>query len=218
VTPQCSRQTATDRASSFQQMLSGLEVTEKKNNSIIISRINPADIPLLVQFFFHDIFGEGCQKRMCTLLDELVLQSPGPSQASPLATQKANDQTLLPEVQAFFSTYAKWHMEEEKQTQIVPVIAHTMRAFKLYYAFSQLREKASGPQGKELRDFLAAQGFSTSVGRDIRSCILKYLSRELGISSGQLNNTLQAYQGVFLLAQQFGNGILVLLPKGAPYR
>lgn len=155
---------------------------------------------------------------MFALFDEIVSHDQTSIPTASLAAQKAQDKTLLPEMQAFFSTYARWHVEEVKQTQIMPEIAHTIRAFELYNAFSQLREKASGPKGDELRTFLAVQGFSTSIGRDIRSCILKYLARELDISSGQLSNTLQAYQGVFLLAQQFGKGILVLLPKGASNR
>ncbi len=155
---------------------------------------------------------------MFTLFDEVVSQDQISAPTMSLAAHKAQDETLLPEMQAFFSTYAKWHAEEEKQTQIMPEIATTIRAFELYNAFFQLREKASGPKGDELRAFLAAQGFSTSVGRDVRSCILKYFARELDISSGQLSNTLQAYQGIFLLAQQFGKGILVLLPKGGSHR
>lgn len=207
-----------DAAASFQQQLHDLQVTEKKNNSLITSQINPPDIPLLAQFFFHHTFGEACRKRMLALFDELVSSNQTRAPTVSLAAQKARDETLLPEMQAFFSTYARWYAEEEKQTQILPEIAATIRAFELYHAFFQLREKASGPKGNELRAFLAVQGFSTAVGRDVRSCILKYLARELGISSSQLSNTLQAYQGIFLLAQQFGKGILVLLPKGASHR
>jgi hypothetical protein len=155
---------------------------------------------------------------MFALFDEIVSQDQNTSPAVSLAAHKANDEAILPEMQAFFSTYARWHAAEEKHTQIMPEIATTIRAFELYRAFFQLREKASGPHGGELRAFLAAQGFSTSIGRDVRSCILKYLARELDISSSQLSNTLQAYQGIFLMAQQFGKGILILLPKGASHR
>lgn len=218
VTPRYGRQSVRDAATSFQQQLQDLQVTERKNNSLITSHINPADIPLLVQFFFHHTFGEACQKRMFTLFDEIVSQDQTSIPTVSLAAQKARDKTLLPEMRAFFSTYARWYAEEAKQAQVIPEIAATIRAFELYNAFFQLREKASGPKGDELLAFLAAQGFSTSVGRDVRSCILKYLARELGISSGQLSNTLQAHQGVFLLTQQFGKGILVLLPKGASHR
>jgi hypothetical protein len=195
-----------------------LQVTEKKNNSLITSQIHPANIPVLLEFFFHNTFGEACQKRMFTLFDEIASQDQVSVPTASLAVQKAKDETLLPEMQAFFSTYARWHVEEEKRTQIMPEIASTIRAFELYDAFFQLREKAAGPKGDELRAFLAVQGFSTSVGRDVRSCILKYLARELDITSSQLSNTLQAYQPFFLLAQQFGRGILVLLPKGASHR
>jgi hypothetical protein len=218
VTPQCCNELVTDTVISFRQQLHELQVTEKKNNSIITSPINPADISFLVHFFFHNTFGAACQKRIFALLDEIVSKIQVSTTPASLAMQKARDKALLPEMQAFFSTYARWHAEEEKETQIMPVIAQTIRGFDLYDAFYQLRTKASGPEGDDLRKFLAAQGFSTSIGRDVRSCILKYFARELDISSGQLSNTLQTYQGIFLLAQRFGKGILVLLPKGASHR
>lgn len=207
-----------DAASRFHQQLQDLQVIEKKNNSLITSQINPSDIPVLVQFFFSNTFGEACQKRMLALFDEINLQGQTSTPTKSLAAQKAKDKTLLPEMQDFFLTYAKWHTEEEKHNQITVEILGNVRAFELYHAFFQLREKASGPKGDELRAFLEAQGFPTSIGRDVRSCILKYLAQELNVSSSQLSNTLQAYQGIFLLAQQFGRGILVLLPKGASHR
>jgi hypothetical protein len=218
ITPEYSCQLVTHTAARFQQQIQSLQICEKRNNTLVISQVNPADITSLAQFFFDDTFGASCQKRIFALFDEIDYRAELAKKPHSIATQKAEDQTLLPEVQAFFSTYAQWHIEEEKQAYIAPIIASTIRSFELYQSFFQLREKAAGPQGDELRAFLASKGFSTSVGRDIRSCILKYLSQELGIISGQLNNTLQAYQAIFQLAQQFGKGILVLLPKVASHR
>ena len=205
-------------AARFYQELQCLQINEKKNNVLVTSQIHLADITTLTRFFFHDVFGAGCQKRMFLLLDAIALQNPHHKSTATIAAEKATDTTLPTEVQVFFADYSRWHMEEAKHVGIESTVANTVRSFELYNSFFQLREKAVGPAGGQLQEFLREQGFTTSVGVDIRTCILKYLSRELHIAPGQLNNALQAQQGIFQLAQQFGKGILVLLPKIASHR
>jgi hypothetical protein len=218
LTPQFDCAALTAAASRFQYQLQHLQISEKKNNTLVTSQIHPTDITALTRFFFHDVFGEGCQKRMFSLLDALVQESQNHKSTATLAAERASDSTLPSEVQDFFADYSRWHIGEVKHVGVRPTVANTLRSFELYNSFFQLREKAAGPSGQQLQEFLKVQGFSRSVGVDIRTCILKYLSRELDITTSQLNNALQAQQGIFQLAQQFGKGILVLLPKVASHR
>jgi hypothetical protein len=105
-----------------------------------------------------------------------------------------------------------------EQSQVYPLILHSIRSYQLYLAFARLRAIAAGEDGDQLRAFLAAQGFTQSRGVDVRTCILRYLGRELEMPLGRLHNTLQAQLGVYHVVQEFGPGVLVLLPRIAPHR
>lgn len=184
------------------------------------TRLKAEDVRVLVNFLFSDVFGDGCRERIFALIDELKTT---PEEAEPLtsgvlAASRAADPKLLPEVRAFFSTYSTWHQGEIEHSKVYPMILQSIRSYQLYVAFAQLRTIATGPRGNEFRDFLANEGFYQSRGVDIRTCILRYLCRELNMSTGQLNNTLQAQLGIYYFVQEFGPGVLVLLPKVASYR
>ena len=207
-------------AVSFGQSLEELQFEERKNNKPIKTTLALDDIKNLVQFFFHDVFGLPCQERIYKLMDELSSEDRAVDQINPgaIATERATDIALLPEVRVFFSKYSSWHRGEVDTSKIYPIVLQTIRAYELYASFVTLREAASSSSGTQLRQFLANKGFIQSRGVDIRTCILRYLCQELNMTSTQLNNTLQAQLGIYSLVQEFGPGILVLLPKVASYR
>lgn len=199
----------------FQQQLLQLEITEKKSNQVVTSHINSAFAETLVQFFFKNTFGDPCQTRILQLVDEINERE---MSAVPIAEEKAVDPNLLPELREFFSSYTLFKATEKKQ-DTVQEIAQTIRGYELYRSFVNLKEKAAGEDGEELRAFLEAQGLATQQGRGVQTCILMYLTRVLQRrDKDELSTQLQRYQGVYLLAKQFGKGILVLLPKGATHR
>lgn len=210
----------TAAAAEFGQRLAELRFDERKNNKPVKTALMPDDVKTLVHFFFHDVFGLGCRERIYTLIDELGNEDKQGDElgSGVLASQRAIDTTLIPEVRAFFTKYSCWHKGEIDHSKIYPVILQTIRAYELYVSFVTLREMTSGDSGSQLRKFLADQGFCQSRGVDIRTCILRYLCRELNMTPTQLNNTLQAQLGIYSLVQEFGMGILVLLPKVASYR
>jgi hypothetical protein len=184
--------------------------------------LSETDISALVYFFFHDVFGSQCQKRIYELLDEIAIKEgrkapPNHVAASQRADQRALDTKLPLEVRTFFSRYSTWQ-KGETNTLAQDTTMQTIRSYDLYSSWQALRDIASGDECSKLRQFLVSQGFEQSVGVDIRSCILRYLSRELDVSRNSLNNHLQNQSGIYYLVQEFGKGILVLLPKVAAYR
>lgn len=193
---------------------------ERKSNRAVQTQLRDKDAQLLVNFFFTDVFGDGARQRIYALVDEMASSQHEEPSLSPgrLAAQRASDQSLLPEVRAFFSVYSTWYQSEVEVSKVYTVILHSIRSYHLYLGFAQLRAIAVGPKSKQLRSFLAEQGFTQSRGVDIRTCILRYLSHELDIPLGRLNNTLQAQLGIYYIVQVFGPGVLVLLPRIAPYR
>ncbi|PBP21468.1 hypothetical protein BUE80_DR007700 [Diplocarpon rosae] len=201
----------------FQKRLSQMEITEKRSNQIIVSHISAAFTNTLIQFFFDNTFGNPCRARILELVDQINNREGTAGSAIAIAQDKALDNRLLPEVQEFFSTFALYQAQERK-LDLIHEIARTIRGFELYQAFMKLKEKAAGEDGEQLRAFLETQGLTTKQGRDIRSCILTYLTRMLKIDKEALSTQLQKHQGVYLLERQFGKGILVLLPKGAAGR
>jgi hypothetical protein len=214
----CADLTATARR--FASELLELEFEERRNNRLLRTRLRSEDVRLLVPFLFSDVFGHGGRERIYALIDELSThgEEAQPPTSGAQAADRAADPTLLPAVRAFFSTYSQWHQGEVEHARVYPMILQSLRSYQLYVAFARLRTIASGPDGGELRDFLAGQGFHQSRGVDVRTCILRYLCRELGMSAGQLNNALQAQLGIYHFVKEFGPGILVLLPKVASYR
>lgn len=167
---------------------------DRKGHRAVETQLRREDIRLLVNFFFADVFGDGSRQRVYALIDELATSHDKEESLSSgiLAAQRANDPTLLPEVRAFFSVYSTWHQGEVEQSQVYPLILHSIRSYQLYLAFARLRAIAAGEDGDQLRAFLAAQGFTQSRGVDVRTCILRYLGRELEMPLGRLHNTLQA--------------------------
>ncbi|RFU33718.1 hypothetical protein B7463_g2607, partial [Scytalidium lignicola] len=83
--------------------------------------------------------------------------------------------------------------------------------------WAELRGKAEGRDGAEIRAFLAQHGYRQSHGVDTRTNILRYLSAQLNITGNQLNNKLQEQRVVGYIVGIFGPGILVFLPKGFGY-
>jgi hypothetical protein len=216
ITPITGAAACTELASKFKKELQELEFIQKRNNHPVTTRIKEEDIQVIAQFFFDDVFGGSCQDRMFALLDEIRVAQHGEAVCTQ-AHQKSQDTQLLPEVRDFFFQFGEWHRHTARPTTL-GTIRETIRAFDLYQSFHSLREKAAGNEGHELREFLAQAGFTCGIGVDIRSCILRYLSRELRLEAGQLNNILQSQQGIFHLVQCFGLGVLILLPKAAAYR
>jgi hypothetical protein len=207
-------------AKTFASGLLAQTFRERKNNREIETTLRVEDVRLLVSFFFSDVFGDGARQRLYQLIDELSADHTTTADPSPsdLAAQQVANASLLPEVRNFFAVYSTWHQGEVEETRLYPVIMQTIRSHQLYLAFAQLRATASGPHGHALRSFLAEQGFTQSRGVDIRTCILRYLSHELRTPLGRLNNVLQAQLGIYHIVQQFGPGVLVLLPRVASYR
>ena len=191
----------------FAKQLEGFEFSEKLNNKIISTRLKSKNVDVIVRLFFEDVFGESCQQRMFALLDELFQAQNGNAVGSQVE-QKAQNTGPSPEVREFLLQYSQWNRQEIRSAsaEAQAMVTRTIRAFELYNYFYCLREKAAGSGGQEIRDFLASQGFTCKVGVGIDTCILKYLSRELGLRLGQLSNLLQSKQGIFHLVQEFGRG------------
>jgi hypothetical protein len=210
----------TAAARQFADELLEAEFEERRNNRLLRTQLKAEDVRLLVTFLFSDVFGDGCRERIYALIDELTTgsEAAGPLSSGVLASSQAADPKLLPEVRAFFATYSTWHQGEVEQSKIYPTILQSIHSYQLYVAFARLRTIAAGPDGHQLRDFLAQQGFCQSRGVDIRTCILRYLCRELQMPANRLNNALQAQLGIYYFVKEFGPGVLVLLPKVASYR
>ena len=215
-----SPESLTETARSFADSLLARVFEEKRNNRAVRTRLKAEDVRLFVNFFFSDIFGDGSRQRIYALADEFsATQADDPyPEPSRLAAGHAANTALLPEVREFFSIYSSWYQGEAEQAKVYPLILQSIRSYQLYLAFARLRKTASSPDGDELRTFLASEGFPQSRGVDIRSCILRYLSRELKTPLGRLNNVLQAQLGIYQVVQEFGLGILVLLPRVASHR
>ncbi|KAH8802737.1 hypothetical protein F5884DRAFT_756050 [Xylogone sp. PMI_703] len=192
------------------------EAQQKKKNGVIVhTQLQPGEIEMLVKFFFHDVFGEGFQERLYRLVDETQAESSveNADDAGVLAEKHAQDVTLFPEVRTFFQRYSTWHRKEREITNIIPSIQQALNAYNLYLSWAELREKAGRPDGSELRDFLAEQGFRQSQGVDMRTCVLRYLCKMLNVTRNQLSNNLHAQVGIHHMVHTFGLGILVFLPK-----
>jgi hypothetical protein len=94
----------------------------------------------------------------------------------------------------------------------------TIDDVELFHAWSRLNDLAARKDPDVQRSF-GRYNLKTSRGRDSRSLVKEFLKLELELKDETaLQNRCQAAQGIANLVEEFGRGVLILLPPNAGHK
>ena len=197
----------------------GLKIWVTKDSKRQLINIPPKQAVEIINFIFIDIMGPGALNRLRTLVKFYITYHERGSDkgAAARAALLASDLDSPSYIRRFFGAYSKVERSRNHPSHVYAALQATRLNLELLEKYTELREMVQ-ERDAGLLDFLEGSGFRPSKGVSWTSCIINYLASKLKISTTILQNTCQSAQGVKGLVDQFGPGIITVLPPGAMSR
>jgi hypothetical protein len=170
----------------------------------------------ITNFFFGEMMGASALGRLSSLIRFYSSDySDGIDKGAAARAALLADNAETPiSILRFFGAFSKAQQSRNSTSTHFAQMQQTNFALDLLHQFNTLRQMAHDRDSGLLK-FLQRHGFITKRGVTWPSCIINYLATSLDISAVILQNTSQAAQGVAGLVEQFGPGIVTILPPGA---
>ena len=128
------------------------------------------------------------------------------------AEHLAHSDDELPAMRRFYRSFSKAQHARSGKANIFAAVRQTILNVDLLEEFNSLKELAQ-QRDPGLIQHLEVQGFQTSKGVGYQSLVNNYLAERLQITNIALQNACQTALGVHGLVQEFGRGIIVILPS-----
>ncbi len=203
----------------FLEKLEKMKVKVATNNSQKTVGFTAGEAVEIANFFFAEMMGPkalgrlGGLIRLYSLKDEDGMDHGVAARAHALSKMDENPAPIRAFYHAFSSAQST-HIHSSSGLAHMAQIGSSLRLLERY---NRLRDLAAA-KDTDLIGFLRGRGYSTRRGVNWQSCIVKYLADSLEIPNSTLQNRCQAAQGVAALKDQFGNGIIPVLPIGTMNR
>jgi hypothetical protein len=203
----------------FIEAVRKLKPEVKRDNKSEVKPFSEAELVEIANFFFGEVMGPASLARLRSLISfynqetEHGLDVGVSARAASLAGEEETPHPL----REFFMSFSKAEAAQVSKTSVFGQINQTVLGLELHRHYNELRSLARTGD-PALLAFLRAQGQRTRKGVGWQSCVINYLAASLETTPTILQNTCQTAQGVAGLVEQFGPGIIVLLPAGASHK
>jgi hypothetical protein len=200
-----------------------LTVKIKKNNKNIIKEITEEEAVDITNFFFGQIMGRPALSRLSSLVQSYNKHSDGePDKGVSERADEAAKNTKHATLKHFFATMGAVTRASRPNNSIIQQIYHLHTLKDLAEAYMKLIAEVSTKKltamGKEkkkrLLEELESQGYSTDIGQGWKTAVNKYICDKLGYTQTILTNKVQSGKVVQALVDEFGTGIIPVIPIG----
>lgn len=207
----------------FFAAIHGLTVEMKKNNKNIIKEITEEEAVDITNFFFNQIMGKPAYNRLSSLVRSYNEHDDGePDKGISERADEAAKNTKHATLKYFFTTMGAVTRAGRPNNSIIQQIYHLHVLKDLAEAYMKLIAEVSTKKqtavGKEKRkrllEELESQGYGTDVGQGWKTAVNKYICDKLGYTQTILSNKLQSGKVVQALVDEFGTGIVPVIPTG----
>jgi len=200
----------------FFQELRRLSMEVRTNNKLETKKFTDDEAVDITNFFFTEMMGPRCLGRISSLIrhynkhGEYGIDKGAAARAEALA----QDPDTPASIRRFFGAFSKVERAKMGASSVFGQLQHAELNLDLLHQFNALKTMVQD-SNKQLMDFLKKNGYSTAKGVSWQSLIITYLADALQIDNIALRNNTQSAQGIAALVDQFGFGILTVLPPGA---
>lgn len=213
-------QDMTVRRDLFCTKLQDMRISVRKNFATEEARFSLEEAITLTNFFFGEMMGPHAHQRLIKLLK--FYQTPGEDDidvgAAARAKLLAKDVQKPEKVRDFFASFGTAQQEKVNSMSNYASFTRMLTMMELYRNWSALRDAATGRE-KEVVELLHSRGYKPTKGRNYRNLVNEFLTAELELSStDKLINDCQVGMGISGLADEFSEGVVLLLPAGAGSR
>ncbi len=173
----------------------------------------------ITNFFFVEMMGPKALGRLGSLVRLYTAElDDGMDRGAAARAQTLAEMADNPlSIRRFFNAFSKAQSTRTSSTSGLAHMHQITLSINLLEQYGGLRRMAAG-KDPALLAFLKGRNYSTRRGRGWQSCIVQFLAESLEISPTTLQNTCQSALGVAALTDQFGNGIIPVLPLGVMNR
>ncbi len=205
---------ATIREDFFHE-LCNLKVRISKDNKMVTEQFAIEEALEITNFFFTEMMGGQAINRLSTLIqyysgiDDMGLDRGAAARAAVLAQNSTTPLSL----RVFFGSFSKMTETYSNDSSALYYIRQCIASFDLLDRFNKIKTIAH-QRDRTLVTFLTDNGYTTKRGVSMQSCIINYLADSLDISVTNLKNSCQMALGVTGLIEEFGLGVITLLPRG----
>jgi len=201
----------------------GLTVKMKKNNKKIIKKITEEEAIDITNFFFNQVMGKPAYNRLSSLVRSYNEHDDGePDKGLSERADEAAKNTKHATLKHFFTTMGAVTRASRPNNSIIQQIYHLHMLKDLAEAYMKLivevsteKPTAMGKEKKKrLLEEFESQGYGTDIGQGWKTAVNKYICDKLGYTQTILSNKVQSGKVVQTLVDEFGTGIVPVIPTG----
>lgn len=199
----------------YQDLLEKKDAKFMKNN-----KLEPVNLPKYAAdfslFFINEMLRPGCITRLnkvikCYTAKDARIDQESVAQADHWAENPGAPLAL----RNFIRSFSK---AGDAQVTVAPLtpygrLQHMQRELELFRRYDELKTRLKG-NDQELRVFLETNGVGPKRGKRLQSRLYDFLMEELHITRNQLQYRTQLARGVADMQEQFGTGVITMLPQG----
>jgi len=199
----------------FYRRIQQIDFIGTKSNKPFRFQFHGPEVVELTNFLFSDLIGRKARARITALLQSYTKPTSDPQEQAETA-EKSRD--TPDEFRNLFGTLSRALPSASKNRDSHMTYIHQMYNTLAFLEDYNTRRMQAINKDESFIAILDRYGLKAQAGWSVLVRFLKYFNQQIGWTKTEHRNFIQGAQALSTLTDEFGHGILVLLPPGSNRR